>query len=178
MGDGTWTFSGTTASIDLTTVTNLTLNANSSTIVFSAASPSNTRAITTAGSVTFNNFQVTNQTNKGSIIFGANNGTVTFANIDMGASPTMFLLGNLTITGALTFTGTSPSPIILMAGSTNPQPRTLTVAGATALAWATIQNITKAGAGSITATNSVDAGGNTGITITAPASGGGNIIGG
>lgn len=175
MGDGTWTITGVANNVwECSTVTNFTLNANGSTINF-ASTPTTNRQFN-FGAKTYNNISITNAAASSfSIDFASAGawtvaGTFTLTNVRqvrLAASTTVV------VTGALTYNGTaSQQGTIYSSGLA----ATLSVGATNVLNWVLIQNITKAGAGSISAINSFDGGGNTGITITGPSSG--RIIGG
>ena len=173
MGNGTWTLSGSGAVVwDLTTVTNLTFNANSSTLDLAATSTSNRTFV--GGGRTYNAFAITNPASSPwkVRITGANTfASWTFTNLrwfELAAGITQI------INGAITYSGTSSAQSALM---TDGATATISVGSAIALSWLFIQSITKAGAGSITATNAFNGGNNSGVTITAP-TGGARIIGG
>jgi hypothetical protein len=180
MGDGTWTFTaaGGTSIFVMTTTTNLTFAANGSTILFSATPTQVTQFV--GGGLTYNNvtFSSAAANAKAIRIDGSN----TFANLTLTNKRYLALSDGTTqtITGALTYDGggaSTPGVICPIASSNNVA--TLNVANATTLNYLTILDITKAGAGSITANNSYDAGGNTNITINAPAgAAGARVIGG
>lgn len=178
MGSNTWTITAVTGTPwDAGTVTNLTLTAGASTLDF-AATPTANRTIN-LGSKTYNNVSITNA--------AASN----FLNVFSIGSPTIagtFTLTNVrnarfgggityTFTGAFSYNGTAANPAILYTdGSGATGATTFSVGASNTLQNLTIQNVTKAGAGSITATGSFDGGGNTGVTINGPT--GGRIIGG
>lgn len=173
LGDGIWTLSAAGAVVwDLTTVTNLTFNANSSTIDLATTATSNRTFV--GGGRTYNIFTITNSASSQwkVRITGSNTfASWAFTNLrwfELAAGVTQ------TISGAITYNGTSSAQSSLVTdGSTS----TISVGSAVALSWLFIQSITKAGAGSIIATNSFDGGNNSGVTITAP-TGGARIIGG
>lgn len=175
LGNGTWTLNGTSAALwTMTTTTGLTFNANSSTILFSAVPAGNRTFI--GGGLAYNNLTVTNASlNQYQIALTGSN---TFANITM-TNVGLFNLASgstTTVSGTLSYSGSSGTQGYL--GSTTGAAATLSVAGANALSWLYVQQITKAGAGSITCTNCFDGGGNTGVSISGPTGGGGHIIGG
>lgn len=176
MGSGTWTFSLTSGTaISISTGANLTLNANTSTILLSATATA-TRSLTVAGTRTFNNFTVNNSVMNPFVISLSNASTTVFNNVTF--TNVQFVLtaaaGTFTINGTWTWDGTSSKQGILYA---NGGVSTITVANANTLSYLAINGVTKAGAGSITANNSFDAGGNTSVTINAPAGGGARCIG-
>lgn len=173
MGDGTWTITNGGSTVwDCTTCTNLTLNANSSTLVF--ASTQSVNKSYPLGGKTFNNIAITNATNAAFLNDFASAGNFTVSGtftlngnvrlVRLGASQTV------TITGAWTWDGAQSATNVLINASGT---ATVSVGAANTLSWLSIQQVTKSGAGSITVNNGFDAGGNTSVTINAP-SGGGN----
>jgi hypothetical protein len=164
MGNGTWTLTLAAGNFwDMTTTTNLTFNANGSTIIASATGTS-TRTFN-GGGLTYNNVTINNAAVNGRQINVA--GSNTFANLTLTNTSQVVLSNGTTqtISGTLTFNGSPTSVGFLGTAGTN---ATISVANATTLSWLSIANITKAGAGSITAVNSFDGGGNSGITISPP----------
>lgn len=179
MGNGTWTLSSASGGnvIDHTTITGLTFNANSSKILVQASSaPAAGRALV-LNTLSYNQIEINDPVETVikpvQTVGAATIATLTLTNaywIEFGGGST------ITITNDFVWNGSLASPKLMKSQSTNTAP-TLSVGGVVSLNWVFIQNITKAGAGSITATNSLDGGGNTGITISGPG-GGGHIIGG
>lgn len=81
------------------------------------------------------------------------------------------------ITAALALAGTSATNVITLLGGSTSTATAVACAGGSTIAWGAIGNLTFTG--SPVATNSFNLGGNSGITITGPASGGGaRVIGG
>lgn len=181
MGNGTWTInsSGSTASTpwDNTTVTGFTLNANSSTLVINN---SGTGSRTFAGGAkTYNILSL----GASSGVFQISGGN-TFAQFLVAAPQQLLFPGAntiQTITTAPTWTGTAATPILV--NNTSPTAgATITVtSGTMTVTWGAIWRMTFNGGATFTGTNSLDMGGNTGMTITPPqatGSGGGSLIGG
>lgn len=166
LGSGTFTITATTGTVwDNSTITNLTFNANTSTIDLNATG-SAARSFA-GGTKTYNNVTVTNSVSDRfpvSITGTSTIANVTFTNVRLGQFGSGF---TITITGALTFNGTSTSQAILT-GSTNTTNTTLSLSGANTLNWIAVQGVTKSGAGSLTVNNGFDAGGNTLVTINPP----------
>jgi hypothetical protein len=180
MGDGTWTITQTTGiAWNQGGATNLTFNANGSTLVFAGTSATARTASFGTGYtyniVTFN----ANSSGGGWAIAGAN--TYTTLNI---AAPNSFAFTastTYTITNALTFTGSSGSAIFL-SSATFGTSFTLALGAASTCSWCAIRDMTNT-TNSFTFTNSFDLGKNTftgGGSISPPSggSGGGRIIGG
>lgn len=176
MGSGTWTITATSGSVwDNTTVTNFTLNQGTSTILLSAtAIGSRTLALATK---TYNNITVTNAVRSNFWVQFTGAATIAGALVLTNVGGARFANAvTLTITGAITYNGTSAaSPALFVADGNGIA--TLSVGSASSLDSLVVQNITKAGAGSISVANGYDAGGNTSVTITSPPSGGGRCIG-
>lgn len=174
MGSGTWTFTSVSQGnmFSIGNASGLTLSAASSTILLSAVA-TGTRTLNFNGQ-TIGNLTVTNAA-ANSFLIDLSLGATIAGNLTLTNVQGVSINGGstLTVSGTMTYDGTQAKPGILRSSSTA---ATLSVAGATTLSWLTVQNITKAGAGSITVNSGVDAGGNTGVTINAPASG--RIIGG
>lgn len=174
MGSGTWTLTGTSGNVLLGNGTNLTPTFSNAAIIFSGNGNSRTwQAGTPAGgygATTVNNNSVPGSLN----IISA----TTVASLTVGSGTTIGTSG-ITITGALNITGTSSAPSGL-AMSNFSTASSVSVGSASTLTWTGICGITKAGAGSITATNSFDMGRNSGFVSIASPSGGGvtGVIGG
>lgn len=163
LGNGTWTLSSTSNSTpwDMGTTTNLTFNANSSTIILSGNTAATSTRTFAGGALTYSSIQV-NGTAAGGLttITGVNTiGTLT------ATGPNALAFGaNQTITN-LNLNGSSGAAVGCMSNIIGATQRTLTITTLTAT-WAAFRAII----GSGTATNSFDLGSNSGITITAPGS--------
>lgn len=169
MGSGTWTMDANTGIFSWAGV-NLTLNANSSTLVVAAkASSSRTFA---SNAKTFNNVTISGAA--GSIINMS--GASTYTNLTITNQANVTLATNITVT-TMAITSASSTPVVF--ASNSGIARSVTLTNNFTPSWIALQNITFSG-GTNAATSSFDLGGNTGITITAPSSGGGGgkIIGG
>jgi hypothetical protein len=176
LGSGTFTLTTTVGNTwEASTASNLTLNAGTSTILLSATA-TGARSINLGSGKTLNNVTVTNSTPSAmGISFGSAatiSGTLTLTNcLDF----TMGNTGTMTIANFV-YSGTVTNQALL--SSSSGIPVTLSTSGTNTLDHVTVQNITKAGTGSISVTNGFDAGGNTGVTITPPtAASGGQVIG-
>lgn len=146
-----------------TTVTNLTFNANTSTINWRNASTT-----FAGGGLTYNNVAATWSVSQNKSLTGAN----TFANFTItgGSSASMTLSANQIITTLFTINGISAASRPLIKSSATGTARTITSASNT-ISNADFQDITGAGAGSwnLSANTTGDCGGNSGITFTTPA---------
>lgn len=178
LGNGTWTIStGIAASTpwNFATTTGLTFNANSSTVSFTGTgSGSRTFA---GGGLTYNIVSFGANSSGGPLaISGAN----TFATLSIVA-PNVITFPNAvtnTVTNAFTWTGSSSSQLAILSSS-NAATATINVtSGSPTMSWAGLHAMTFTGGATFTATNSLDLGLNSGITITVPSGGGssGQII--
>jgi len=174
MGSGTWTFNGTVGSaFAVGTTTGLTLTSSSANMVFNGSSTF--RSADFGTSQTYASLTIGSNSSKG--VFSATSNTaVTFGSVTAASGNTLSCTqsASFTVTGALTMTGTSSAPVGLFSGALNVGNVTVSVGSASTIDWGSILRVTKSGAGSITATNSFDLGGNTSFaSITAPSGGGG-----
>lgn len=173
MGSGTWTLSGTAsnpAPWNCTNITGLTPTFSNATIVYSGNSAF--RVFNGVTGVTYGPIVINNNSTKGFVRFiGAN----TFTSITVGSGTTLtFPQGSTTtITGALNITGTSSAPGGILSDGPQSNITTVSVGSASSVDWAAFLRVTRSGAGSMTATNSFNLGGNSGITISEPSGGGG-----
>jgi len=171
LGDGTWTLTTTNITPwDCATVTNLTFNANASTIVFAGTTASaRTMQKGTSGTVAYNAVSVGANSSGGAFIIS---GTAPFASFSATA-PAFIAFGNsMTFTNAPTLTGSS-SAIFGFVSSAGGTARTITLtSGNFSCSWCGVRDITFSG-GTNAATDSFNLGNNTNITITPPAAGGG-----
>jgi len=167
---GAWTINGTNSTVwDAATGTNLTVTATGSTLnVVSSAAKTFAGGGKTYGTVNFG------PSTGFYILSGANTfaslGLVAPVNIRFPSSTTT------TITNAFAWLGTT-SGQISMQGSTTDTTATVHATGGGTMTYAGIKDMTF-NTGTVTATNSFDFQGNSGVTITPPSGGGGSIIGG
>lgn len=175
-GSGTWTLSNAIAPVwEITTTTNLTNPTTAfadATINFSAtgrtAGATFNSGGCTYGTVTFAG-QTTN-TVQGSIAGAPTIGTLNVS----GFMHFNFAAGSTTTITTLNMNGTSSKPVLVRSSGNNAA-ATVAVTGAT-ISWAALSYLTFTGSPS--ATNSLDLGGNSGITITVPGGSSARIIGG
>jgi hypothetical protein len=171
MGSGTWTMTGTGNVFDVGTTTNLTPTFQNASFVLSATTASS-RVFNPGASGSVGSLTITDNTSKGVVqLFVA----ATYASITVGNGTALVCPQSSTtaITGTLTMTGTSSHPVTLSSSNVPSNPATVSVGAASTIDWGGVYRITKSGAGSITATNSLDLGVNTSVTITPPSAGGG-----
>lgn len=181
MGNGTWTFTiGSTATcINFTTVTNLTFNANSSTIVLNGTATGQ-RTFETGGR-TFNVVTYSDATGGAGGVGGLLvSGGGTFATFNVSSPARIGLASGsiLNITNAFTWTGTSFASAILLENATGTAATISTATGTATIAYGAIRGITFSGGATFTASNSFNLGGTSGITITGPSGGGQRVYGG
>ncbi len=178
MGDGTWTLSASSGTPwDCTTITNFTFNANSSRLLIQAVVAPTAQRFISLGALSYNIIEI-NDPSDPSLNPLATGGAATIATLALTNAPYLQFAGGVTttITNGFSWNRSSSAPALLQSQSVN-SGFTLSVGGAVTMDWIAIQNCTKSGAGSITATNSFNLGGNTGVTITSP-SGGARIVSG
>lgn len=170
MGNGTWTLTANSASWTFTTVTNLTFNANSSTIAFTGSNA--TGRTFAGGGLTYNIVTVSAiGTGIGSwSITGAN----TISTLTISAPNRISVPNGVTQTvTTLTNVAGSSSQQVLFQGNLSFGVGTFSSANNWTGDWCGFAGMTFSGGGTFTATNSFNFGGNTGVTITAPSGGGG-----
>lgn len=172
MGSGTWTLTGVTGTVwDAGSTSNFTFNCNTSTVLLSATA-TGTRSFSCGNNgKVFNHVTVTNASRSVFLIDFANASGPTFNNLTLTNVLSVRFLGGSThtINGTFTYSGDHTNQALLF---TNGTAATVSVANSNSLDYVAVQNITKAGAGSISVTNGFDCGGNTGISISGPSAGG------
>lgn len=178
MGSGTWTLTGTGGNVwSCNTTTGLTPTFQNAAIVFSGNSTS--RNFLAGGPTNgYGSLTINNNSSKGYVNF---TGTTTFASMTVGSGNTIALpQATTTITGALTITGTSTAPGGLVSNGVSAGVATISVGSASTIDWGGILAVTRSGAGTLTATNSLDMGRNSSFTSITPPSGGAvvGVIGG
>lgn len=167
LGSGTYTFTANNSTPwDAGTSTNLTLNAGTSTILY--ANPVDNSPQTFAGGgKTYGTLSIAAHNSGAQVTVTGSN---TFANF-LIAGPASIVPsagGTSTVTNAIAWNGSSSAPLSLATSGTN---HTWAVASGSVIAWAAIRNQTFTGT-TVIATNSLDLKVNTGVTITAPSTGG------
>jgi hypothetical protein len=175
-GTGLWTIQGgqNTDAFSFQTATNLTSNMSTTPISFIPSTNSNGGRVFATGGKAFGAITVADcATPQGGNFTIRDGGTL--ASLTLTAPVSLYVTTSITITGAITATGTSSSPIGI--SSTNGAITVTTSTGLSAV-WAYIKNITFSG-GTNAATNSLNGGAVTGVTVTAPSAGGvTGVIGG
>ncbi len=171
LGNGTWTLSATNANWTMSTTTNLTFNCNSSTILFSNSTTTASRTFD-GGSLTYSTVSIAASTGGGQVTLNNNN---TIATLSVTGPAVVFLGSSTTQTlTTLTLTSAAATPILIQGTGTIND-----TAGTNAYTHLILRNVTFGGGATWSATSSFDMGGNSGITITAPAAGGAvGVIGG
>jgi hypothetical protein len=178
MGNGTWTLSATPVTFDQGTPTNLTFNADGSTLNFSNTSSTATKTLN-AGGKTYNILTVASG---GGISIGNSPGP-TFATVNLTAPLAVGFDSGVTttITNPFTWSGSSSAIFNFNAGEVVTGP-TISAAAGSSISWAALYRMTFTGS-AVNATNSFDTGGANnmnGGSITPPSGGvcPGHIIGG
>jgi hypothetical protein len=179
LGSGTFTLNptgGNNTPWFAATTTGLTFDAGTSTFALVSSQASVSNHTFAGGGLSYQNltFSVSGAPQVPFNVTGTN----TFNNIAVtGPAMIQWPPGTTTITTAYTLTGTAAAPIIFMPNNTNGAVPTLsTASGTVSISFGVLQGITFGGGAAFTAPNSFDAGGNSGITITAPSGGGGGVI--
>jgi hypothetical protein len=199
LGNGTWTFNSSSANAlwNMATVTNLTFNANSSTIVFAGTTTAGNVQSVTLGGFAYNTIRFSGNTtasgvslsNTGSTIAllditgpnyittGANGSAMTITTLTVSAKATFLPTSGqtLTITNAPTLNGTAAAPIAFIGTDARALGSVGTVSCASGTfggTYISAANVTFSGGATFSFTG-FDLGRVTGATITAPASGGG-----
>lgn len=171
MGDGTWTVSGNSGNLWFVNgATNLTLNCNGSTIVFSGASSTTVKTIP-LGAYIYN--VVTLGASAAGYTFG---GAFDIATLNVTGPTTLNLSASTTqrVRNAFNISGAS-STIVGFQSSTFGTSTTIQLDANSTMSWCAFRDITFT-TSSLTATNSFDLGRNTlsgGGSISAPSGGGG-----
>lgn len=180
-GTGTWTFTGTSGTVwTAATSTNMTFTCASAPFTFTATTAS--ARTFSGGGLSYNVVTVSTNSSRGTFVVSGGN---TFSNLALAAG-TSVTFGNstVTITNAVTWTGTAALPIMVIGqnGGSFGVAITFSLGAAGTCSWCMLGGLGATGAGSLNANNSFNvAGPNTGsITITAPSAsgGGGALIGG
>jgi hypothetical protein len=176
MGDGTWTISvgGNNTAFTFGTTTGLTLNAGASTIALTGTGGKVCNP--GAAAITFYNLSLAADTTGGATHL---NTAGLWNSIAITADNNLQLTGNQTIATAPTWTGTSSEPISIISNvSASTAQKIIVSSGTPSLDYCALRCIDFDGSAG-TATNSMDLGGNSGITITAPSgAAGARVIGG
>ena len=175
MGNGTWTITGASSAVfDFGTVTNLTFNSNSSTVLLQAT-PTSQRFVNLGTSLIHNAIAINDGGNTRAPLDFANPATITTLTLTKANFLRLQTAVTFIVTNAFSGAG-GDSTTQTSLESTSSGAATLSVGSACTLNWVAIRGITKAGAGSIIASNSFNLGNNTGIVISSPS--GGRIISG
>lgn len=167
MGNGTWTMTGTSGVVwSCSTPTDMTLNAGSSTLLFTDAGAGN-KTLAFGGNLVYNNISITGG-GAGTITW---NNTCVVNNLTLGAPKTYIFLQTATITinGTFTAVGTAGN-LVTLQSSTTTNFNLLKAAGQVICNYLSIADCNaKGGASWYAGVNSTDAGGgNTGWQFSAP----------
>lgn len=175
MGSGTWTITNASGTLwDFTTVTGLTFNSNTSSLVFNySIGGINTKTINLGVGMTYNSISITdtNATRGYGTNLNAGSSATVVTTLTLNGPLIIDVLNSFTIGTNLITTGTGLSLYNPSSGPTI----TLPVAGVS-ISNILISHITF-GTGTATVTNGLNGGGVTGATFISTSSGGGGIIG-
>jgi hypothetical protein len=107
LGSGTWTLNGTGSVIQFSTMTNLTVNQNTSSVLVTDTS-AGTKTIAHGGALTLNNLTITGG-GSGTVAFGANILTLNDITVSNGPTTVTFTAGNgsTTVVTTVNFNGSS-----------------------------------------------------------------------
>ena len=164
MGNGTWTLSGVSGNVwDVSTATNFTFNSNGSTIVFNNTT-SNTNVIFGAG-LNYNAITFSSNSGRGGYVLTTAVGTM--GAVTFQAPSTIFLAAAVTFPAtSLVTSGGSISNLVMISSNSTQNATTISdTAGTNTLDFVALRRITASGGATFNATNSIDLGGNTGITF-------------
>lgn len=146
---------------------NMTYTKNSCNIEILAMAATSCILLFAPGGVTHNDLILDATSSKGLLEFNGTAGTFAHVTLNAGWGISLEAVGPLTVSNPFTWTGTTASPVLLIAAKNSPQ--TISVSsGACSIAFGAIQGITVSGGATFTATNSFDCGQNTGWTFSAP----------
>lgn len=175
MGNGTWTLSGNGAIWNI--AASATLNAGSSTLAFTGSGGTSGRRDLLGGGKTYSTVTISGSTGAAFRIQSQNTfGTLTIA------GPNRFFLGGggtQTVTTMTNVAASSSNPVLFTTDTPATGVATISSANNWTCDWCGFTFMTFSGGGTFSATNSLNFGANTGITISPPSGGGGGrIIGG
>ncbi len=173
MGNGTWTFSATGGTLwDATTTTNMTFNANSSTISLTATAPTGAvRSMILGGNCkVFNDISIAGASSGAKVSFDMSGQGPTFAHFAIAAPNWVRFVpsATTTITNAPTWTGTTSNPIRLGTQAVSTGAATISCAGNISGTWCGLDNLTFAGAGTHTFNSSLSFANVSGATVNVP----------
>lgn len=170
LGSGTWTLGASAAAATFIwntgTTTNLTFNKNTANIVVPTNNLAGYRAWT-GGSLTFNGITIDSNTAKGVFFL---TGGCTFSSFAIGAGNILAIQNGQTLTSSAGFTyaGTPALPAAIISGDPGSQGTLSVTSGSVVIEWGTIRDIVCSGGATFTATNTLDLGNNSGISISPP----------
>lgn len=172
MGSGLFTLNGGGGSPwDIGTITNLTWTPGTANILISSGGNQTNDISFGSGALSYNAVTITNTSFPATPWNFSISGDPTFASLTMNFVQSLQVqLGHtFTITGALTINNGSSTNSILITTNNLSFTGTISLGSVNTVSWCAFRSIIVSGAGSLTANNSFNLGGNTGITINAPA---------
>lgn len=180
MGSGTFTLTGNATVFDLGTVTNLDGTSDFATASYVINASTTFVRTFAGGGRSYGPVTISANSGRGQMLVTGSN---TFASFSI-AAPNYMAFANgttQTVTTAPTWTGTSSDPLLIFSNSSTVSATIALGSGTLTCDWCGLNRITRSGGTAGTATNSMDYGNNSLITITPPSvggGGGGRIIGG
>lgn len=187
-GSGTWTIISASSNAAWLTINAAAVSCASATISFVNAAPTALRGFAPGSGQSFGTLNLSGSgstsTNSWAVSIGAATGqSITIGTLNITAPLTVEAAGGTTVnvTNAPNWSGTPTAPIVLQTSNTTGTNNSVTFGlnGSPTLTGLLLGNVAFSGVGGLTASNSVGIGNYSGITLTAPASGGGGrIIGG
>lgn len=168
LGSATFNLSASDTSWDIGTTSNLTFSGASSTINFTNTAAG--RKSFKAGNITYGTVSIAANA-AGAVVF-SQGGTITTLALNAPCFMAVATFNTLTVTNSFSANGSSGNPIGIASDGAGSS-ATISSANNTTLQWAGIRDVTFTGGGTFAATSSFNLGNNSGITITAPSSGGG-----
>jgi len=182
LGSGTHTLNAASGNVwDTTTTTGLTMTPNTASLVVSSTATAVRNFVTGGLNFQGSSLSLVNSGATPAVIAISGAGIIASLTMTAPLSVTFASATTFTITNAFTLAGTAYNNILDIAtNATGGASAMISVASGTpTIAWAAIKGITFTGGATFSATNSFDLKGNSGITISGPAGGGGGkIIGG
>lgn len=179
LGSGTFTLDQSTANgggvFSNATVTGLTWNTNTATLNVTSSSAATSLLTFSGGGLTYHDVNFNSSSGAIVSITGAN--TFTTLTVTAGSSIGIASSTTQTVTNAFTITGTASAPVYFAAVTVGTFGTISTASGTATCAWCAFRDIHFTGGATFTASNSLNLGDNSGITITPPSAGGGGFTG-
>lgn len=166
LGGGLWTLNGSSTVWNTGTITNLTYTKGASDLYIPGITGDPTLFVT--GAITHNRLTVS--TASRTTIWSLQISAATFTDLTFNSSMNIILSGTLAVTNPFTWTGDGTHWNRISSSAIGTARTITTASGTVRFDYCVLQNITGAGGATFLATNSIDNGGNTNITIIPPKS--------